>query len=380
MRVLAKPASEAGGADPYPRLLYTPMRSHGVTVDEFTAWRAIRGRYDIFHLHWPEYYIAHRNPFKAYVGSIMLLSLIFWCRFRGAKVIWTVHNLGSHNKPRPYSEEVFWKLFTRILDGYISLNRAGLELIRKRFPAMDGLPHVVIPSIYRGAFRNTTHRLEARRLLRLPSKRPVLLFFGSLARYKGIPQLIEAFRNRRDPEAILYIVGAVVDREIGLMLSEASMEDLHIRLHLSRVTSDELELYIKASDLVVLPYSDVFNSGCALVSLALDRPVLVPEMGAMHELQEVCGPEWVRAYDGTLKGTHLEQAMNWALHGERPDYTPLDKLDWNNLAVDTLSFYHAVSKLPGNDSFPMAESEAENAEGGAILGQRDELMGRMFRR
>lgn len=372
MRVIAKPASEAGGADPYPRLLYTPMRSLGVTVDEFTAWRVLRGQYDVFHLHWPEYYIAHRNPFKAYVGSIILLCLIFWCRFRGSKVIWTVHNLRSHNKTRPSSEELFWRLFTRLLDGYISLNRAGLELIRKRFPAMDGLPHAVIPSIYRGAFRNSTDRLEARRHLGLPAKRPVLLFFGSIASYKGIPQLVEAFRQRRDPDAILCVVGAVADKALGLMLSNASRGDSNIRLHLSRVTTDELELHIKASDIVVLPYSDIFNSGCALVSLALDRPVLVPEMGAMQELREVCGPEWVNTYDGTLKGTHLEQAIDWALHGKRPDHTPLDQLDWDKLAVDTLSFY---STLLDRGASELCTITGKYNTGGVKVEQVDNLAG-----
>lgn len=342
MRVLAKPASEAGGLDPYPKLLYTPMQNLGVRVDGFTPWRALIGSYDVFHLHWPEYYIAQRNPFKAYVGSIMLLSLVFWRCLRGTKVIWTVHNLGSHNKTHPRAEGIFWKLFTRKLDGYISLNRSGHELIAKCFPVMGRLPNAVIPSIYRGAYRNGPGRLEARRRLGISSGKMMYLFFGTLARYKGIPQLLAAFRKLADPKATLCVAGAVAHKEIEDLLRSETRNDARIRLHLSRVTDDDLVLYLDACDVVVLPYSDIFNSGCALVSLALDRPVLVPALGAMSELQEVNGPEWVRTYKGLLTREHLEQAMDWALHEERAKTSPLNRLDWNDLAADTVNFYKAV--------------------------------------
>jgi beta-1,4-mannosyltransferase len=342
MRVLAKPASEAGGADPYPQLLYTPMRNLGVRVDEFTTWRALRGQYDIFHLHWPEYYIAHRNSLKAYVGSIMLLFLIFWCRFRGAKVIWTVHNLTSHNKPRPRVEEMFWNLFTRGLHGYITLNRSGRSMIPRRFPAMKRLPHAVIPSIYSGVYRSTTDRLEARSRLGISPEGTVYLFFGTVARYKGIPQLIDAFRNLEDPGAVLCVAGAVAHKEIEPLLRDESRRDPRIHLHLSRIPDEELGIYFTAGDVAVLPYSEIFNSGCALVSLALCRPVLVPAIGAMPELQELAGSEWVRLYSGTLTTEHLEQAMDWALHGDRSGRSPLEQFDWNTLAAETVRFYQTL--------------------------------------
>src|ERR1039458_6202569 len=61
MRVLAYPGVEVGESNnPYTRLLYGNMRA---SVDSFSYSRAIRQRYDILHIHWPEWELnVWRNP------------------------------------------------------------------------------------------------------------------------------------------------------------------------------------------------------------------------------------------------------------------------------------------------------------------------------
>lgn len=341
--MLAKPASEAQGSNPYARLLYSEIRGLGARVDEFAPWRAISNSYDIFHLHWPEYYIAQRNPVKAYAGSIVLLALVSWCRLRGAKVIWTVHNLESHNKTRPRAEEIFWKLFTNMVDAYISLNEAGRELITRRFPATKGLPFAtILHGHYRDAYPSEMDRLEARRRLGIPPDRKVFLFFGSLARYKGLTHLVEAFRSLADRDVVLCIAGAVADKSIEPFLRAESREDPRFCLQLSRVPTRAVELYFKASDVVVLPFSDIFNSGSALLALSFDRPLLVPALGGMSELQQLVGDNWVSTYEGILTADHLSRAMHWAFNAERQERAPLDQFNWGRLAADTLNLYTAV--------------------------------------
>jgi glycosyltransferase involved in cell wall biosynthesis len=319
------------------------MRSQGAQVDEFTVWHAVTGSYDVLHLHWPEYYIAHRNPSKAYVGSVLLLLLVSWCRWRGAKVIWTVHNLGSHNRTRPLAEGLFWKILTSRLDGYISLNRVGEELIPRRFPALARLPYAVIPhGHYRGVYPEVATQEEARRRLKIPQQKPLFLFFGSISGYKGIPRLVETFQALGDSEVLLCIAGSPARKDIEQLLREKSREDPRIRIHLSRVPTSEVGLYFAASDVVVLPFSDIFNSGSAMLALSFDRPLLVPALGAMSELEQAVGKEWVRTYQGILTTRDLEQAMDWALHTKRPGPAPLEPFDWDGLAADTLRFYSAA--------------------------------------
>jgi beta-1,4-mannosyltransferase len=94
---------------------------------------------------------------------------------------------------------------------------------------------------------------------------------------------------------------------------------------------------------VVLPFRDITNSCTALLALSFDRPVLVPALGAMAELQALVGDEWVRTYDDELTPDLLARALDWAVR--RPPGVPrLDALDWPEIARRTLSVYLAEGR------------------------------------
>jgi beta-1,4-mannosyltransferase len=343
MRVLAKPAFHTGGLNPYTRLLYTPMRLLGVHVEDYSPWRAIRNRYQICHIHWPEYYIVRRNPLKAILGSAGLLLLVFWCRTRGAKVVWTVHNLGSHDQTRPRAEKCFWNIFTRCLHAYIALTEGGCSAARERFPTLVTLPAFVIPhGHYRSAYSNGRGCGEARRHLGVPDSAKVILFFGTIAPYKNVPALVKALREDEDPDTILVIAGACVSNSEETKLRQESSYDSRIKLHIRFVPEEEVQWFFLASDLVVLPFSEILNSGSALLALSFDRPILVPAKGAMPELEFKVGRDWVQTYEGRLTGCHLKRALAWALNEERPKQVPLDDLDWGSLAAATLRAYESL--------------------------------------
>ena len=107
---------------------------------------------------------------------------------------------------------------------------------------------------------------------------------------------------------------------------------------LEHVPDVDVQRYLRAADLVVLPFRDITNSASALLALSFDRPVLVPALGAMGELQAIVGTEWVRTYEGELTAEVLAEALEWAAH--RSDGSaPLDALGWAEIARRTLVVY-----------------------------------------
>jgi hypothetical protein len=72
MRVLIFPRDIRRANNPYGELLYRDMANFGVEIDCFSPRRALCGKYDIFHLHWPEYYLNRPLP-KALLGTLMVL-------------------------------------------------------------------------------------------------------------------------------------------------------------------------------------------------------------------------------------------------------------------------------------------------------------------
>lgn len=344
MRILAWPAFDTGELNPYTRILYRHLGPHGVQVEDFRAWRALWSSYDIFHLHWPEYYVANRNPLKAAIGTIGLLFLVFWCRMRGAKVVWTAHNLGSHNRTRPQAEKWFWRAFTTLLDGYICLTEGGRQQARQHFSALNLLPGFVVPhGHYRGEYPNGVNRREAREHLNIGANAQVFMFFGTIARYKNVPELIRAFRQSPGPEKVLLIAGACPSLDDQALLRCIAKADSRIKLHLGFVSRENVQLYFQATDLVVLPFREILNSGSALLALSFNRPILVPSRGAMPELQAQVGPQWIRTYSGELTPSELTRALEWATTEKRLEEAPLDHFDWSRIAKETLKAYRNIA-------------------------------------
>jgi beta-1,4-mannosyltransferase len=344
IRVLAAPAFKMVHLNPYCGQLYSELVRLGVTVEEFTFWKAFSRRFDIVHLHWPEYYIAQKNPLKALLGSVGLLLACAWSRCRGARVVWTVHNTLSHNQSHPLGERLFWQMFACLLDGYICLTECGRRDAQELRPILRRLPSYVIPhGHYRGAYPCEIDPAAARSQFGIPENTKVVLFFGVIAPYKNVLELVEAFRQLPDSGSRLLIAGVCPNAELKKSLVEAAKPDPRIGLHLDFVSRERVQVFFRAADLVALPYREILNSGSALLALSFDCPVLVPARGAMPELQEEIGSEWVRLFSGELNASELQEALEWATSGPRSMSAPMDHLNWTALAADTRRAFEALS-------------------------------------
>jgi beta-1,4-mannosyltransferase len=193
----------------------------------------------------------------------------------------------------------------------------------------------VIPhGSYLGAYPDTLTREEARTRLGIPDAGPVLLFLGAVRGYKGTDELVAAFHALPDPAARLLIAGKPRGDGIAERLRAAVVADPRIRLHLGHVPDEELQVWLRAADVVTLPFRDILTSGSAILALSFGRPVVAPALG--------CLPETVPADAGILYDPDLPGALESALH--RALAADLDimgnaalararELDWDSNAV-----------------------------------------------
>ncbi|MBA2246053.1 MAG: glycosyltransferase family 4 protein [Gemmatimonadetes bacterium] len=351
LRVLAWPANAPGNA--YIRLLYEHMRAFGVEVTDFSPARALFTSAEIWHLHWPESPLRHARFPRAFLRMTVLLGLIVLARLRGTTVIWTAHNLDVHESSHPRLERWFWKGYSRVISGFISLTEGALETVRSTLPALRRRPGVVVPhGHYRGAYADSTTREEARATLGIAPEASVTAFVGQIRPYKNVPHLIRAFRSLPHLERHLLIAGKPSTEALAKEVKAAAAEDTRVSCFLGFIPDDAVQLYLHAADLVVLPYRDILNSGSVLLALSFDCPVLVPRKGAMEELRAWCGAEWIRTYSGELTTAELEEAIAWVQTGTpyRGQCTALDELNWHDLACRTVDAYRDIRQTRGSPS------------------------------
>jgi beta-1,4-mannosyltransferase len=338
MRILASPAFSNRQGNPYNWLLYTHMEALDVETSEFSYRRMLLGSYDLWHIHWPETLLSIRNPLRALARLARLLTMIEVARRRGIKIVWTVHNLAAHEERHERLAFWFRKAFARRLDGYISLTAAGQELAVAAIPELKRVPAFVVPhGHYRGVYPEGMTRKAARDRLNIHREATVAAFVGQVRRYKGVLELSRVFSETADGRARLLIAGEQKDDGLASELRAQAAADPRIRLHLDvvPVPNEDLQMYLGAADLIVLPFRRVLNSGSALLALSFDRPILVPETGPFAELRERVGDVWVRTYDRELTPSVLAAAMEWARAWPRASRPALGWLDWSEVARQT---------------------------------------------
>ena len=89
------------GSNPYQRLFSDCLQSSGITVNKiapkkiFPLYFASLGKPDFIHLDWPHDFYTGRNIFTQILKTAMFYAGLK--KIKKKKVVWTVHNLISHN-------------------------------------------------------------------------------------------------------------------------------------------------------------------------------------------------------------------------------------------------------------------------------------------
>lgn len=335
LRVLACPYENA--FNPYTELLYDHMGA-GVLVDDFSIARAVFRRYDIAHFHWPEFHFTHwRDWAKQLCVSMLFVAGLAWLKLRGTKVVWTVHNLGGHERGDRLLAGAFRRIFQRFVDGTIFLTHSSRREYRASNGGSQSRPSAVIPH---GHYKDVVRRGPARDTR--PGRAQTLLYFGQIRPYKNVDTLLRSFARADIPGWRLIVAGKPLDGDMAAQVRKLAAGG-NIDLRLGFIPKDELDALVAGADMVVLPYKRILNSGSVLYALSLGRPVLGPVLGSLPEIQNKVGAEWLRLYDGDLTPETLAAALNGyrdpARRGGRP---PLDWADWKPIADATHAFYHRL--------------------------------------
>ena len=125
---------------PTRRCCMPPSKTPAPQSTTITLRKLFCRRYDIVHLHWPEWYL-YRRPFPGWSPAAPCSSWHSrWARLRGARLVWTAHNLHPHERtPRRYTDW-FFSVFTRLVDAVISPTESQVEPLRRRFPRLARTP------------------------------------------------------------------------------------------------------------------------------------------------------------------------------------------------------------------------------------------------
>lgn len=342
-RVLAWPRDRA--RNPYTAVLYNAMTTasaeDGDPVDilEFRVATAWREKVDIVHVHWPEACVESPSRLRAVAKTAVVAFDLAVLRARGATLVWTCHNITSHEGHHPRIERLLRWYFMRLLGGVLHLSKEAATSAPAAIPALRKVPSAVVRHGSYGDDTPVTERGEARRHFGLDPDATVLASVGSIRPYKNIPNLVRAFAATEfNRPTHLLIAGSVSDPALREELEEAAAGVANVRLDIGWIEDDELGRYLGAADVVVLPYRRIDNSGAAILTLNSGRPVAITRSASIEDLAELAGDEWLRPLDGEVDPAMLLGIVAWAEQPRR-DKADLAALSPANIARETLTAF-----------------------------------------
>ena len=289
--------------NPYQALLYGSVREHAIApvalrrleqLDELQALQAA-GIATVLHLHWLHLVAKDETSERgAKRAATAFLDRLDDYVDSGGRLVWTVHNILPHDAR--FEEVEAW------LAGEVA-RRAEVVHVMAPSTADHVKPHyelprdrlIVVPHpSYRGAYADHMSRLDARHELGLLADDLVAAVVGVIRPYKGIDELLDAWQLL-DPamRARLVIAGAPAEGSGIEALVERASIDPAVVIDARKLDADELQLYLRAADIAILPYLRSLNSGALLLALTFGLPVIVPQGSG---LEEAVDPSFARTF------------------------------------------------------------------------------------
>ena len=356
--VLQIPAFEG---NPYQQLLASALASLGIdvkTVPRAASLLRPAGAAAI-HIHWLHVFCFTAVGYSR--SAPTLLAALAKFRATGGRIVWTVHNLSSHERVGARRERLLGFALGRLATAIVVHSPGLVDQAVDYFRLPRHKVHVIPHGHYGEFYRRPESREEARRSLDLDPAARLFLAFGEMRRYKGIPDLIDAFGEVQ--------AAGTSERPNRLLLAgrpEASFRDDllarvaqdRIRLDAEYIADERLPSYFAAADVTVFPYRKMLTSGAVILAMSFGRAVIAPRRPFIADVLDESGGFLYDPDDPTGLSTALAAAA-------RADDATLTAMGQRNLAfakthLDWTDIARRLAGLYGIDPIPSAEAPSPN--------------------
>lgn len=287
------------------------------------SWRAaLFSRPNVFHVHWPEQLYRANGRAKTIVKRALSTILLARLRVRRVPVVWTLHDLASHEADRGV-ERLLHRALERMVTLRIYLNES------ERNDPTRGV--VILHGDYRAWLAENGIDISPR-----APERDVILF-GWLRRYKGIESLITA---ARDAAATLTVTGRAIDADYERSLRTMAAGSPSTIVDIRPRAEDDLAAEVLRHRFVCLPYPHMHNSGALIYALSVGRPVLARRSPFNGEIVREVGERWLMLYDGELTAAIVREAVGRTLPAGLPD---LSRRDWSTGIALHIACYRTLA-------------------------------------
>ena len=236
------------------------------------------------HIHWTAPLLQNaKGPNQALQNLRAVKRSVQELRERGGRLLWTVHNVLPHECRWRAAEIELCRFLAASADAIHVMGEETAETVRPLYELPPDRTFVVPHSSYTGVYPDFVGRAEARRRLGLRQGEIALLVLGGLRAYKGMSRLFRVFDRAAAADARLRLLVAGKPGTDPATAQWKNHCEQHPRIvsQFSYVAEFDLQVWLRAADVALLPYESILNSGALQLTLTFGVPVVAPRLGTI---------------------------------------------------------------------------------------------------
>lgn len=239
--------------------------------------------------HWKAFRICKKEKvdaviFHVFSSAFHFVAFVMLAKLFRLKIVLVSHDVVSFAG----DDNLFLKklMYNRLANHLVVHNQYSLDHLSKIMKSIDEVS--VIPH---GGFLDLVDpkvtRKDARRKLGFSDDKTYLLFFGKIKKVKRLDVLVKAM-PLIDESVELVIAGYEWKEEYAKykqMIQELGVRH-RVHEHVRYIEEEEREQFMKACDVMVLPYENIFQSGVMLMGMSYGMAIVSSDVYAFREVVE----------------------------------------------------------------------------------------------
>ncbi len=280
--------------------------------------------------------------------------LICYYKLFGRRVVLTAHNVnaGRRDAADSWLNRLTLSVQYRLVDHIFAHTNKSRSELETDF-GVSASKITVIPYGMNSVVPDTSLTpKDARQHLGIESSALTVLFFGQIAPYKGLEDLLTALLEleTESDQYRLIIAGKpkwndAYWQKMKHLITGAGLAS-KIVARIEFIPDEEVEVFFKAADVLILPYKEIFQSGVLFLSYSFGLPVIATDVGSLKE--DVLDGEtgfMCRANDPSDLAAKIRQHFASSLFRDLERHRPLikkwaeDRHSWSDVATATKAVY-----------------------------------------
>ena len=227
--------------------------------------------------------IFHYHLFGA---SSLVLFNMFLAKLLFGKIVVTIHDVRSFSSN---TESVFYtRLIYFLTDSILTHNRFSRKEIVRYHKSLDKKITIIPHGNYLPFIDLHEDQEESRLKLGIDLDKKVLLFFGMIKKVKNLDLLLLAMPEiiKRNSKVILLIAGKPWKDDFSYYQEIIDRLKIHNNcvLNIKFIAHQDVKHYYCATDIVILPYKEIYQSGVLMMSLCFGKPVVISDLDSFKEI------------------------------------------------------------------------------------------------